>query len=136
MGEEIFVDATNTIAGRLASFVAKKALLGYKVNVVNSEKAIITGSKEKILEDFINKLRLGRGVQKGPKISRTPDRILRRIIRGMLPWKRTRGREAFRRIKCFVGVPEAFKDKEILKLETKKIRTKYITIGELSRLVR
>ncbi|MEM2462820.1 MAG: uL13 family ribosomal protein, partial [Candidatus Pacearchaeota archaeon] len=66
---------------------------------------------------------------------RRPEMILRRAIRGMLPWKKARGREAFKRVKCFLGVPEEFKDKEAIRLE-KEIKTKYITLEKLSNLIR
>ncbi|MEM2089483.1 MAG: 50S ribosomal protein L13 [Candidatus Pacearchaeota archaeon] len=132
---EIIIDAQNTVVGRLASFAAKKALQGHNIIIINSEKAIITGSPEKILEKYIKRLQLGRGVQKGPKFSRRPEMILRRAIRGMLPWKKARGREAFKRVKCFLGVPEEFKNKESIRLE-KEIKTKYITLEKLSNLIR
>ncbi|MEM1535720.1 MAG: 50S ribosomal protein L13 [Candidatus Pacearchaeota archaeon] len=132
---EIIIDAQNAVVGRLASFAAKKALQGHNIIIINSEKAIITGSPEKILEKYIKRLQLGRGVQKGPKFPRRPEMILRRAIRGMLPWKKARGREAFKRVKCFLGVPEEFKDKEAIRLE-KEIKTKYITLEKLSNLIR
>ncbi|MCS7134441.1 MAG: 50S ribosomal protein L13 [Candidatus Pacearchaeota archaeon] len=136
MNEEIIVDAEGAVAGRLASFVAKRALLGYKVYVINSEKAIIIGSQEKVLEKYLGRRRLGRGVQKGPKFPSRAEMILRRIIRGMLPWKKTRGREAFKRIKCFLGVPDEFKNREVVKISSKEVKTKYISLAELSNLIR
>jgi large subunit ribosomal protein L13 len=40
---------------------------------------------------------------KGPKYPRTADRLVKRMIRGMLPWDRPKGREAFKRLRCFIG---------------------------------
>ncbi len=102
------IDATDLIVGRMATQVAKLALAGEKVAVVNCEKAIITGSKKDILDKF--KQRRARGnPHHGPFFPRMPDRIVRRIVRGMLPWKRARGREAFKRVMCHIGVPEKLK---------------------------
>ncbi|MEM4703399.1 MAG: 50S ribosomal protein L13 [Candidatus Pacearchaeota archaeon] len=133
--KDIFIDATNAVAGRLASFAAKKALEGNKIFIINSEKAIILGSPERTLEKYLKRLRLGHGVQKGPKFPRRPEMLLRRIVRGMLPWKRTGGREAYKRIKCFLGVPEQYKSQETIRFD-KKIKTKFITLERLSSLIR
>lgn len=134
MANEIIIDAKNSVAGRLASFVAKKALQGDKVIIVNSEKAVIIGKKAVILNRYIQKRQLGKGVQKGPHIPSKSDMILRRIIRGMLPWDRTRGREAYKRIYCFREIPEKYKnkEKEFIKLETKNALD-YITLQDISR---
>ena len=48
------IDATDLIVGRLASHVAKKALLGEEFVIINSEKAILTGNKPQILAKFSN----------------------------------------------------------------------------------
>ena len=46
----------------------------------------------------------------GPFFSRDPEKIMKRAIRGMLPdYRLGRGREAWRRVKCYQGVPEKFK---------------------------
>ncbi|UCD20824.1 MAG: 50S ribosomal protein L13 [archaeon] len=132
---EIILDATNAVVGRLAVFAAKKALEGNKIIILNSEKAIITGNPKLVLARHLQKSRLGVGVQKGPNIPKRAEMILRRIIRGMLPWKRTKGREAYKRIKCFLGIPTKYKDKEMKKFE-KPIKTKTITLERLSQLVR
>ena len=42
----------------------------------------------------------------GPKFPRRPDAIIRRIIRGMLPYKKDKGVQAFKRINVEVGVPD------------------------------
>jgi len=134
--EEIVINADGCVVGRLASFVAKQALMGKKVVVVNCEKAIISGKKKNILEKYLNRLRKGRGWQKGPYWPRQADKLLRRIIRGMLPWKKTRGREAFRRIKCFKGIPEEYKDKTIEIKNLKRDFLNFITLEQLEKLLK
>lgn len=133
---ELIIDAQDAVVGRLASYVAKKALQGNKVTIVNSDKAMIIGNKRQILEKFLEKRKLGHGAQKGPHYPAKPEMMLRRTIRGMLPWKRSRGRETYKQIFCFVGVPEKYQGK-ITKLETlKKEPLNFITLGELSHLIR
>ena len=134
----IIIDADNAVAGRVASYAAKQSLLGEKVDVVNAEKAVITGSKKRILQDWNQKLQRG-NPSKGPHFIRWPERILRRMARGMLPYKQARGAEAFKRIKCHSGVPDEFKDKDIVKVPgsdvSKTMNLKYLSLGELSKLI-
>ena len=47
--EPMLLDAKNQILGRLASFVAKKALSGDTVIVLNAEKAVISGKEKEVL---------------------------------------------------------------------------------------
>jgi large subunit ribosomal protein L13 len=105
------IDATNLIAGRIATRVAKLALLGEEIIIVNSEKAILTGSKKNVFEKYNRIFSIG-VPKKGPFLHRTPDKILRRIIRGMLPYKKPNGSEAFSRIKCYNDVPEIYADSQ------------------------
>jgi large subunit ribosomal protein L13 len=119
--EKIIVDGDGAIFGRLCSFVAKKALEGNEVIVINSEKTIITGSRQKIIEKFRNLKAKGGHSQKGPKISKYTHLILKRGIRGMLPnFREGNGREAFLRIKCYNGVPKEFEKEKAIKIEIKK----------------
>jgi len=107
------IDATDLILGRLASFVAKKALLGEKINIINCENAVITGRREDIIERY--QARVKRGTPfKGPYFPRWPDRLLKRTIRNMLSYKQERGRKALKGIMCYLGVPESLKNQDIL----------------------
>jgi large subunit ribosomal protein L13 len=133
--KELVVDAEEATVGRIGTLVAKKLLQGNSVVVVNSEKAILVGDRYGILEDYLKKRRLGKGVQKGPFFYYKAEMILRKSIRGMLPWKRTRGREAYRQLVCVKGVPEQYKDAKKITFE-KKERLKFITLQELSQLIK
>jgi len=91
--EEI-VDASNLILGRMASYVAKKALDGKSMVVINAERAVISGTKERVVARAKLKLKtrtLG-NLEKSPTHPRKPDGYVRRVIRGMLPWKTRRQR--------------------------------------------
>lgn len=127
------IDGKNTVLGRLASYVAKEALKGEEINIINCEQVIITGNKKLIEKEFQQKRsRVGSG-QKGPKISRNSEKIVKRAIRGMLPDHREgRGREAFKRIICFTGTPQKFKDSKTTSLEGEE-KLKYIKVKEISK---
>lgn len=132
----MIIDATNLILGRMASVAAKKALLGEDIKIVNCEKAIISGNKKYLLEKY--KARRDMGVPlKGPYYPRMSDRIVRRAIRGMLPYKRPRGAEAYKRIMCYIGIPEEFANEKPITLKeadaSKLPTTRYITIERISK---
>ena len=123
------------VLGRLAAVVAKEILLGEEVNVINCEKIIVSGKKEKVVANEKKKRDRKGYPLKSAKFSRLPDRYVRRTIRGMLPWKQARGKEAFKRVMCYVGVPKVVADKEMITIKgasVKKLPTlKYITVGEI-----
>ncbi len=127
------IDGTNAIMGRLASFAAKEALKGEEITVVNCEKVIITGNRKNIEKEFLEKKSRYGSSQKGPKHHQTNEKIVKRAIRGMLPNHREgRGREAYKRIKCYVKVPKEFEEaKKILLGHDKK--NKFIEVNHLAK---
>jgi len=128
------IDATDLIMGRLASHVAKKSLLGEEFIIINSEKAIITGNKTQIFAKFRRFREMGTPFQ-GPFCPRRSKDILRRTIKGMLPSKKTRGREALQRIKCFNKVPTGLKETPITLEHANVLKvpnTKFITLKKVS----
>ena len=124
------IDGAGAVMGRLASYAAQEVLKGEEIIIVNCEKIIISGSKTFIKEDLeAKRTRIG-SKQAGPKISRTPEKMIKRAIRGMLPDHREgRGRIAFKKIKCYTGIPAEFKDKKII-LAGKEKPVKYHPIGD------
>ena len=131
--KEIIVDATNAVLGRLVSFAAKQALQGHNVVIVNSEKAIITGSQKDILERYKKKIARGIGSLKGPYFPKMPEDIVKRTVRGMLKYKKGRGGEAFKKVLCFKGVPAKYTAAKKITFEPREIR--HVTLEELSKLV-
>ena len=130
------IDATDTILGRLASEVAKKALKGEEIVIVNAEKAVISGNKEFIFKKYLE--RRNRGTpQHGPFFPSRPDMIVRRAVRGMLPYKTQKGKEALKRVKVFISVPEEFKNIEAKKIgkQAKELKCEYIYVKELSKFL-
>lgn len=133
----VVIDARGHILGRLSSKIAKRLLNGEKIVVVNAEKAIVTGDKRMVFEKYKEKYDRG-SKEKGPYFPRHPEKIFKRTVRGMLPWKSRRGREAYKRLRVFIGVPKQLEGKEFEVVEDALLEKvskteKYVTIAEISR---
>ena len=129
------IDATGLIAGRMASLVAKRLLLGDNIVIVNAEKAIISGKRLSLIKRAKEFLQVGHP-RKGPIHHRSPDQILRRTTRGMLPRKKVKGKKAYRRLKVFNGVPKTYMNEEkitIPQANANRLSCPYITLGELAK---
>ena len=111
------INGKDQVLGRLSSYVAKESLKGEEFAILNCDNIIITGKKKSIEADFHeSRSRFGHS-QKGPKHHATSIKIVKRTIRGMLPnFREGRGKEAFKRIKCYVGIPAEFEGKNIIEL--------------------
>jgi large subunit ribosomal protein L13 len=129
------VNAEGLIVGRMASKIAKRLLNGEEVTILNAEKAVFSGKKKaKILEAHIF-LEVGAPVR-GPFHYRRPDRFLRKTVRGMVPYKQPKGKEAYGRLKVFMGVPLEFKGKEMITFEeasSANLKGPHFTLGELAK---
>lgn len=128
------VNAEGLIVGRMCSKVAKRLLNGEEVIILNSEKAVFSGKKKsKILEAHIF-LEVG-APERGPFHYRRPDRFLRKTVRGMLPFKQPKGISAYKRLKCYMGVPLDLKDKEMItfsEASSANLKGPHFTLGELA----
>ncbi|KYK21289.1 50S ribosomal protein L13 [Thermoplasmatales archaeon SG8-52-4] len=127
------IDANGATLGRLSTNIAKRLLNGEEIAVINSEKAIITGKKFAIKNRYKEKRELGT-YRKGPFFPRMPDQIVKRTIRGMIPYQTPHGRTAFKRLKCYNDIPKEFEGKKFEAIkEAEKKPIDFITIEELSR---
>jgi len=128
-----YINAKGLILGRMASHVAKMLLNGEEVVIVNSEQTIITGSRENIFEQFETKRRRTHR-RKGPNYPKMPDRIVKRTVRGMIPYQSSHGKEAYKRLRVYVGVPKDLASVKLETLEKAAIRhsVKFMTVGEVS----
>jgi large subunit ribosomal protein L13 len=132
------IDAKGLILGRMASVVAKRLLNGEKIIIVNAENAVISGKRLSVIREKHEFLQVGHP-KKGPIHPRRPDNIVKKVIRGMLPYKTPRGREALKRLRVHIGVPEEFKDKEmetIPEADVSRLRGRYITVSELAQAIK
>ena len=116
----MIIDGKDAILGRLGTYVAKQVLLGNKVDVINCEECVVSGKKHTTLGKYMKRLKR-RAPTKGPYFYRRPDMFVKRTIRGMLPFKRTRGRDAFKNIKCHTGIPENLRNEKALIIESASV---------------
>lgn len=132
------IDASGLILGRLSSSVAKELLKdeGLEIAIVNSEKCIISGSKKMVIEQYLTRRELNHG-RKGPFFPRMPDMIVKRTIRGMLPYQQDRGRQAFKRVKAYIGEPAEFRNIKREPCEDAKNKglEYFVELGEISRIL-
>ncbi|MFC7042489.1 50S ribosomal protein L13 [Halonotius sp. GCM10025705] len=128
---DVVVDARDCILGRVASEVAQKALDDQRVAVVNAEDAVITGNPESTMETY--RKRADVGSDSGPYYPKRPDRIFKRSIRGMLPYKQDHGRAAFENVRVYLGNPYD-EDGEVLDGTSldRLSNIKFISLGEIS----
>ncbi len=137
----VVVDATDRVLGRVSSQVAKLLLNGKKVAIVNAEMAFVTGNKISIVRRYRTRLNLQEkeNPEHSPYWPRRPDMLVRRVVRGMLPYhKKPSGKTAYRNLRVFMGVPAALSKSKMTVIETKepkKMYVKYLYIKELSELL-
>ncbi len=127
------VDASNLILGRMATVVAKRLLQGEDVIILNAEKAVVSGKRLSRVKETKEKLKIGHP-RKGPYFPKQPDRFVKRVVRGMLPRKKPKGKDAYKRLRVFIGVPQEFKGQTaetISEAKAEKLKCPYISIGEL-----
>jgi large subunit ribosomal protein L13 len=132
---EIIFDASNLILGRMATVAAKHLLQGHNVVILNSERAIISGSRRSRTREAKERLNIGHP-RKGPFWPRQPDRYVKRVIRGMLPRQSPKGKEAYKRLRVFIGVPPDYKGnptRTIAEAKAERLRCATITVGDLVR---
>ena len=129
------INAEGSIVGRMCSKVAKRLLNGEEVIILNAEKAVFSGKrKAKILEGHIF-LEVG-APERGPFHYRRPDRYLRKVVRGMVPYKQPKGKNAYKRLKVYMGIPIELKDQQMITFEeasSANLKGPHMTLGELAK---
>jgi large subunit ribosomal protein L13 len=131
------INAEGLILGRMASKVAKKLLNGEEVIIVNAEKSVLSGKKKSKVAEAKEFLEVG-APMRGPFHSRRPDRILRKTIRGMLPFKQPKGKNAYKKLKVFMGVPDELRDQKmdtLTEAQAAKLKGPNFTLAELAKEV-
>ena len=130
-----FVNAEGLILGRMASKVAKKLLNGEEVIIVNAEKIVISGKRKSKIAEAKEFLEVG-APNRGPFHYRRPDRIVHKTVRGMLPFKQPKGKNALSKLKVFMGVPEELKNQKteaFAEAQAAKLKGPHLTLGELAK---
>ncbi|XP_014777980.1 60S ribosomal protein L13a isoform X1 [Octopus bimaculoides] len=112
--QPIVIDASGHLLGRLSAVVAKSLLQGQRMVIVRCEGINISGhfhrNKMKYL-DYLRK-RCNVNPRRGPFHFRAPSKIFFRTVRGMLPHKIKRGKDALGRLKAFEGIPPQYNKKK------------------------
>jgi large subunit ribosomal protein L13 len=128
------INGDGLILGRMCSKVAKRLLNGEEVIIVNAEKTVLSGKKRSKVAEAKEFLEVG-APDRGPFHSRRPDRIVRKTVRGMVPWKKPKGKSAYKRLKVYMGVPDELKDRKMATLEeaqASKLKGPHFTLAELA----
>merc|ERR1712189_42520 len=136
----VVIDGRGHVMGRLASIVAKNILLGNKVVIVRCEGINMSGNFYRNKLKYLKFLRLRCNVKpsRGPFHFRAPSKIFWRTVRGMVPHKTERGKEAMKRLQTFEGVPPPYDKKKrmvvpsALKVLRLKPGRKFCSLGRLS----
>ena len=136
----VVVDSTDHVAGRLASYTAKMLLDGNRVTLVNCEKIMISGTRANIISEYRDFLKISSILhpKHGPFHPRRPDTIMARMVRGMLPRKKTSGRMAHKRLRTHIGVPRGVRSVKKIRIPKARItrrQANYTTMAELGRTV-
>jgi large subunit ribosomal protein L13 len=136
----IVVDATNCIAGRMCSHVSKLLLQGNRVTVVNAERAMLSGNRYKTINSYKEHLEINSVTNPihGPFHPRRPDTIISKMVRGMIPKRKSDGIEAFKRLRVYMGVPEGMKGANIKSFDDSKIskpESYYISVAEVAKQI-
>jgi large subunit ribosomal protein L13 len=113
---KIVVNGEGHILGRLSSIVAKKLLEGDEVIVVNVEKIVVSGRKRMVVDSYkkILGVRVHLSHKWRPKRPKSPIRLFKASVKGMLPKNNKKGREALSRLKAYIGVPDEYRDAEMV----------------------
>ncbi len=137
MSGRTVIDAEGLILGRMASVVAKRLLGGESIDIVNAEDAVVSGRRLEVIRDRKEFLEVG-GRSRGPVHWRRPDAIVRRTVRGMLPYRKAHGREAFGRLRVHIGVPRGLEGAEaerIPEADSERLSNRYVSVGEIAEAV-
>lgn len=128
----VVIDGAHALLGRLASYAAKQALMGKQVVVINCSQTMLSGNRRFIINHYLTARGRGGNSLRGPSILKSPHRIVKRTIRGMVPHKQERGALAIKRVRCYNDHPAEYKDATII--HSKRVKpAKTMTLHELER---
>jgi large subunit ribosomal protein L13 len=136
----MIINGEGHILGRLASVTSKKLLEGEEIVILNADKIMLTGNKDWAYARYkqrVDRKSISNPRDLGPKYPRRPDDIFRRTVRGMLPFKKSKGKVAYKGLKAFVGIPQEYAESNIETIpEAEYVHVKKgIELGEISKLL-
>ena len=124
----------------MCSHVSKLLLEGNRVTIVNAEKAMLSGNRYKTIEQYKEHLEINSVTNPihGPFHPRRPDTILTKMVRGMVPKRQSKGIEAHKRLRVYIGVPDEVKNVKMAAYEDSKItkpESYYISVGDVAKQI-
>jgi large subunit ribosomal protein L13 len=133
---EYVIDGSGKVLGRVASQAAKLLLNQDTVAVVNAESMIVTGHVRDLTTKYkrLIELKDKANPEHSPYWPRRPDMFVKRVVRGMLPYKKPSGKAAFKRLRVYVGFPEELKKAKAFDAESRtagEIFERSITVKDL-----
>lgn len=108
MKDKMIIDAKNAILGRLSSYAAKQLLLGKDIAIVNCDDVLVSGKPLTTILEYREKRQKGSANFKGPFFPKSPERIVKRTIRGMLSHRQGRGKQALKKVMCYNNIPAEY----------------------------
>ncbi len=132
----MIVDVKGLVAGRIATKVAKALIKGESVTVLNAQDAVVVGNSESIMEKY--KRRVDAAIKSnphfGPKYSRVPDRMFRRMVRNMLPTKKSAKERLIKNLEVFNAVPKELAKEKAITFEEFQCNERYgyMTMKEIA----
>lgn len=139
MDRKLVIDGTGHVAGKLAAFIAKKALEGYTIHVLCADSIVFTGPMHRMIsiyKSYLNKRNVVNPAR-GTFHYKEPSKYFRKVFRNMACRKTVRGKEAANRIFVYEGIPKQFENVERLVVPkalqevTSNVNRKFIYLGDL-----
>ena len=101
---------------------------------------MLSGNRYKTIQLYKEHLEISSATNPihGPFHPRRPDTILSRMVRGMVPKRKTSGIEAFKRLRVYIGVPEQLRNSKLTLFDDSKITKSssyYISVGDVARQI-
>ncbi len=136
------IDGNGLVLGRVASYVSKHLMSAIRKGedvsyyIINAEKMVISGDRQRILEKYIKRrsLKNKANPEYSPKWPKRPDYLVKRVIKGMLPIDKPSGRKAWKKVKAFIGEEKVAGEKVEFPDSFKKDKLrKYMTVEELAK---
>ncbi len=135
----MIVNAEKMVAGRLSSKIAKALINGETITIVNAENAVLVGGKEDLLKKFTARVdaAVHSNPHYGPKYDRIPSKMLRKMVKGMLPNKSRTNERLISNLKVYNSVPKEFAEQEFAKIDGVMFneRNDALTLGEIAKLL-
>ena len=134
MSTRTVIDADGLVLGRMASVVAKRLLAGETIVLVNAQNVVISGNKVNLVKEWKEFIKVG-GFGKGPVHHRRPHDIVRRTVRGMLPYRIPKGDAAYKRLHVHIGIPDELEKVEKQSLpecHSNNLNHRFVTVGQLA----